>query len=68
MQNFKDILVDPTGTVNLLADWDKGEIQLLQHHARQTLSMLEDISSDHFADVFLRDLTAGVIQYDEYSQ
>ncbi|CAK9784420.1 Nrap protein, partial [Cutaneotrichosporon oleaginosum] len=63
---FSDILVDPTGTVNVFAGWEKGDVQLLRHYARETLAMLEDSTGDHFADVFLNSQTLGPASFDEY--
>ncbi|BEJ17027.1 hypothetical protein CspHIS471_0604280 [Cutaneotrichosporon sp. HIS471] len=63
---FSDVLVDPTGTVNLFAGWEKGDVQLLRHYARETLAMLEDSTADHFADVFLQSQTLGPASFDEY--
>ncbi|WVQ80672.1 hypothetical protein IAT38_002777 [Cryptococcus sp. DSM 104549] len=65
---FKNVLVDPTGRVNLFAEWEEGEVQLLRHHARETLGMLEDESVDRFADVFLKDQSLGPEVFDEYLQ
>lgn len=63
---FSDILVDPTGSVNVFAGWEKGDLQLLRHYARETLAMLEDATADHFADVFLHSQTLGPASFDEY--
>lgn len=63
---FEDVMVDPTGSVNIFAGWNKGEIGLLRYHARETLAMLEDSSIDRFADVFLRDISFGPHAFDEY--
>ncbi|KAK4685401.1 U3 small nucleolar RNA-associated protein 22, partial [Tremellales sp. Uapishka_1] len=65
---FEDIFVDPTGMINLLAGWEKGELGYLQRHARETLAMLEDAAVDRFADVFLKSYTLGVKVFDEYIQ
>ncbi|TXT04376.1 hypothetical protein VHUM_04143 [Vanrija humicola] len=63
---YNDILVDPTGTLNLFGAWEKGDVELLRYFARETLAMLEDSSVDHFADVFLADHTLGPATFDEY--
>ncbi|GMK59457.1 hypothetical protein CspeluHIS016_0800630 [Cutaneotrichosporon spelunceum] len=63
---FSDILVDPTGSVNIFAGWEKGDVQLLRQYARETLAMLEDSTADHFADVFLHSQTLGPASFDEY--
>ncbi|WVF73208.1 hypothetical protein IAT40_008027 [Kwoniella sp. CBS 6097] len=62
------ILVDPTGRVNIFAEWEKGEVELLRYHAKETLAMLEDESAglDHFANVFLRNHSLGPEVFDEF--
>jgi hypothetical protein len=30
VRSFQDVLVDPSGAVNILADWTKGEIELVR--------------------------------------
>ncbi|OCF40806.1 hypothetical protein I317_05418 [Kwoniella heveanensis CBS 569] len=62
------ILVDPTGRVNIFAEWEKGEVDLLRYHARETLAMLEDETAglDHFANVFLRNQSLGPEVFDEF--
>ncbi|WVR07861.1 hypothetical protein IAU60_004904 [Kwoniella sp. DSM 27419] len=63
-------MTDPTGTVNLLGGWELGEVQILQHHARETLAMLEgdaDADADAFRQVFLRDLKPTLV-FDEVIQ
>lgn len=64
---FSDVFVDPTGTVNVFAEWERGDVELLRHHARETLAMLEDASIDRFAEVFLQDQTLGPASFDEYT-
>ncbi|WRT70438.1 uncharacterized protein IL334_007436 [Kwoniella shivajii] len=64
-KSFEDILVDPTGRFNVFAGWEKGEIQLLRHHARETLAMLEDENTDKFGETFLRNRKVGVEVFDE---
>ncbi|WWC91505.1 uncharacterized protein L201_006451 [Kwoniella dendrophila CBS 6074] len=66
INSFDDIFVGPTGRVNVFAGWEKGDIQLLRHHARETLAMLEDESSDKFGETFLKDRKLGVEVFDEY--
>ncbi|WVR00376.1 hypothetical protein IAU59_007519 [Kwoniella sp. CBS 9459] len=62
------ILVEPTGRVNIFAEWEQGEVDLLKYHARETLAMLEDETAglDHFANVFLRNQTLGPEVFDEF--
>ena len=62
---FDNVLVDPTGTVNVLAGWEEGEVQLLKHHARETLAMLEDHSVDRFDELFAKPTKAQIGVYDE---
>lgn len=61
-----DVFVDPTGSVNVFGDWEKGDVQLLRYQARETLAMLEDANVDRFAEVFLQDQTLGPASFDEY--
>lgn len=37
----------------------------LQHHARETLALLEDSGRDHFAEVFIHDQTGMLKAFDE---
>ncbi|KAK8853038.1 hypothetical protein IAR55_003739 [Kwoniella newhampshirensis] len=67
-RSFDNVLVDPTGRVNIFAGWERCDIQLLRHHARQTLAMLEDESDDRFADVFLRQQSLGPEVFDDFIQ
>lgn len=59
------VFVDPSRSVNIFADWEEGEVDLLRHHARETLAMLEDHSADRFAEVFLRSV-GGTSVFDEF--
>lgn len=63
---YADVFVDPSGTVNVLAEWEKGEVELVRHYARETLAMLEDTGVDRFAEVFLHNQTLGPAAFDEY--
>lgn len=63
---YSHVLVDSSGRINVFAEWDEGDVLLLQHHARETLAMLEDTESDHFADLFLKDRNLGLSAFDEY--
>jgi U3 small nucleolar RNA-associated protein 22 len=60
-----NVMVDPEGMVNVLSGWEDGEVQLLRHHARETLAMLEDHSVDRFAEVFARAQRGRVGVFDE---
>ncbi|ORY28154.1 Nrap protein [Naematelia encephala] len=62
---YQHVLVDVTGSINVFAGWEQGEVQLLQLHARETLAMLEDTSVDRFGDVLLRDTKLGTAVFDE---
>ncbi|KAL7418605.1 U3 snoRNP protein [Cryptotrichosporon argae] len=61
---FENVLVDTTGTVNVFAEWDRGEVDLLRHHARETLAALE-AHADCFADIFLHSYAPTRV-FDEY--
>ncbi|WVW85925.1 hypothetical protein I302_107963 [Kwoniella bestiolae CBS 10118] len=61
-----DIFVDPTGRVNIFAGWEKGDVQSLKHHARETLAMLEDEHTDQFGETFLKDRRGGTEVFDEF--
>lgn len=65
MQEFKDVMVDPSGMVNVFAGWEKGDVQLLRHHARETLAMLEDHSVDRFGEVFSKGKSGQIGVFDE---
>lgn len=65
---FSHVFTDPTGLVNIFADWDAGEIDFLRYHARETLAMLEDESGERFADVFLKEFDLGPAVFDEFFQ
>lgn len=63
---YQDIFVDPSGSINIIGDWEKGDVELLRHHARETLALLEDTTVDRFAEVFLHNQTLGPASFDEY--
>ncbi|WVQ73182.1 hypothetical protein IAR50_002746 [Cryptococcus sp. DSM 104548] len=65
---FRYVFTDPTGLVNVFAEWEEGEIDFLRYHARETLAMLEDESGERFGDVFLKDFKLGPGVFDEYIQ
>ncbi|WWC71798.1 uncharacterized protein I206_105757 [Kwoniella pini CBS 10737] len=65
INSFQDVFVDPTGKVNIFAGWEKGDLQILRYHARETLAMLEDESGDLFAETFLRDRNLGAEIFDD---
>ncbi|TYJ58527.1 hypothetical protein B9479_000736 [Cryptococcus floricola] len=64
----KHVFTDPTGLVNVFAEWEEGEIDFLRYHARETLAMLEDESGERFGDVFLKEFKLGPGVFDEYIQ
>ncbi|RXK39464.1 hypothetical protein M231_03297 [Tremella mesenterica] len=59
------IFVDPTGMVNVFSGWEKGQLDLLRHYARETLGVLED-GTDSFDEVFLSDRKMGMAKFDEF--
>lgn len=63
---YKGIFVDPSGTVNILAEWENGDFELIRYYARETLAMLEDGGVDRFAEVFLHNQALGPAAFDEY--
>uniref|UniRef100_V5GFV1 U3 small nucleolar RNA-associated protein 22 n=2 Tax=Kalmanozyma brasiliensis (strain GHG001) TaxID=1365824 RepID=V5GFV1_KALBG len=65
---FDRVLVEPSGTLNLLAFVPTGSVDLLQHEARRTFEMLNDPSSDHFDALFLQDRTAAPFTFDEVAR
>ncbi|SPO26844.1 uncharacterized protein UTRI_04157_B [Ustilago trichophora] len=65
---FDRVLVDPSGTLNLLAFVPTGSVDLLQHEARRTFEMLNDPTSDHFDALFLQDRTAAPFTFDEVAR
>jgi U3 small nucleolar RNA-associated protein 22 len=65
-ETYSDVFVDPSGTVNIIGEWERGDIELVRHYARETLAMLEDSNVDRFADVFLHNQTLGPAAFDEY--
>ncbi|PWN29957.1 Nrap protein [Jaminaea rosea] len=63
---YERVLVDPTGSVNLLDEWTPGAVDLLQHEARLTFAMLDDEGpTDHFSDIFLRAKSCPSFTFDE---
>ncbi|PWZ00349.1 Nrap-domain-containing protein [Testicularia cyperi] len=65
---FDRVLVDPSGTLNLLAFLPSGSVDLLQHEARRTFEMLSDTTSDHFDALFLQDRNAAPFTFDEVAK
>ncbi|WFD32349.1 U3 snoRNP protein [Malassezia sp. CBS 17886] len=62
---FSRAFVDPSGCVNLLADWPPSSLDLLQADAAQALRMLNDAEGDHFATLFLTPDTDPTVRFDE---
>jgi len=61
----KAVLVDPTGSVNLLQNVHKGTFELVQAEAKRTLAMLNDAQEDHFDEIFLRDRSKPSFEFDQ---
>ncbi|KAK0529877.1 U3 snoRNP protein [Tilletia horrida] len=65
-QHFDRVLVDPTGSINLLASFTAGSFETLQAEARRTFGLLgvED-RDDVFDTLFMQDFSAPVLSFDE---
>ncbi|CAO1620650.1 unnamed protein product [Sympodiomycopsis kandeliae] len=63
--NFPYAIVDPSGSLNLLATWLPGSMDLLQREARQTAAMLDDADTDHFDAIFLTQRTSPLSIFDD---
>ncbi|PWN52033.1 Nrap protein [Violaceomyces palustris] len=63
--HFEKVMVDPSGSINLLASLPAGSVELLQHEAKKALAMLNDSNGDHFEALFLQDRTASAFTFDE---
>ncbi|WFD35008.1 U3 snoRNP protein [Malassezia cuniculi] len=61
---FANALVDPSGQLNLLADWPAQSVELLRHEASLTLEMLND-GADHFGSIFLTPRDLFLYRFDE---
>lgn len=61
---FDHVLVDASAQVNLFATWERGEVDLLRHEARNTLSMLAD-TTDRFDETFLQPLQSPFVRFDD---
>ena len=64
----KAILIDPTGSINLLENIDGGTFAMLQSEARLTRALLNDAEEDHFDEIFLRDRSKPSFALDETMQ
>ncbi|UZJ57076.1 hypothetical protein CBS101457_006396 [Exobasidium rhododendri] len=65
VQPSKAVLVDPTGSINLLQIMPNGTFALLQAEAKVTLAMLNDAQEDHFDEIFLRDRSKPSFEFDQ---
>ncbi|KAK0556523.1 U3 snoRNP protein [Tilletia horrida] len=63
---FERVMVDPTGSVNLLASFSAGAFDAIQAEARKTFALLgvED-RDDVFDSLFMHDLSAPTLTFDE---
>lgn len=52
-RHFDYAILDPSGALNLVANWSSGSLDLLQHEAKITAAMLDDGDADRFDDLFL---------------
>jgi len=64
-QYAKAVLVDPTGSINLLQSVPEGSFSLLQLEARATMALLNDADQDHFDEVFLQDRSKPSFAFDQ---
>lgn len=62
--SFDNVFVDASSQVNLFATWESGEVDLLRHEARNTLSMLAD-ATDRFDETFLKQLQSPLVRFDD---
>lgn len=61
---FRNVFVDPSGQLNLLADWPVQSVALLRHDAALTLDMLND-GGDYFGAIFLTPHDLFIQRFDE---
>lgn len=59
------VLVDPTGSINLLQNMQEGSLKYLQSEARATMELLNDTDEDHFEQVFLQDRSKPSFAFDQ---
>ncbi|KAE8229567.1 hypothetical protein CF326_g5461 [Tilletia indica] len=65
-QHFDRVLVDPTGSINLLAPFTAGAFDTLQAEARRTFGLLKVEDRDDVFDIlFMQDVSAPVLSFDE---
>lgn len=50
---FDGVMVEPSGSLNLLAEWTPGSLEFLQQEAKTSFALLDDAEADHFDTVFL---------------
>lgn len=68
LAHFARAFVDPSGTVNLFADWPAASVDMLQHDAAQTMRMLRDADADNFNALFLTPRSLPVLRFDELAR
>ncbi|CAO1629437.1 unnamed protein product [Parajaminaea phylloscopi] len=64
-EHYARALVDPSGTVNLLAQWLPGSVDALRHEAKTTFALLDDAETDHFNALFLEPRDNPAFRFDE---
>lgn len=64
-RHFDCSIVDPSGSLNLVANWSLGSLDLLQHEAKITAAMLDDADTDHFDELFLTPRTTPLSVFDD---
>ncbi|MCO5565388.1 hypothetical protein L7F22_019061 [Adiantum nelumboides] len=65
LNQFSHILVDPTGSINLLANMSEGSIGYLQREAKATFDLLNNADQDRFEEVFLLDRSKPSFVFDD---
>lgn len=63
--HFSHVLVDPTGSINLLANMSEGSIKYLQSEAKATFALLNTADQDRFEEVFLLDKSKPSFAFDD---
>lgn len=62
---FDHVLVDPTGSVNLLGNMTPGTLRYMQQQAAATVAMLGETDKDYFDEIFLRDQSKPAFHFDD---
>lgn len=63
--HFSHVLVDPTGSINLLANMPEGTIGYLQREAKITFALLNNADQDRFEEIFLYDRSKPSFAFDD---